>query len=279
MSHDMYSSLTEHVVVENLAPSSLFSMAGRTALVTGAAGGLGTWVSASLLGAGATVAMSDLDTKSLDDARRRLGPRGAETTKHEADLSSESATRRVIDDCISAHGRIDALVNCAATNRRQAFVDVDVDSFDRVLALDLRMPFFLSQHAAREMTSAGGGTIVHITSTNARYGLESTSVYAAAKAGLEQLVRSMAVELASHNVRVNAIAPGFLMTPLSKPLWEDDAKRLWILERVPLARPGTPREFAAAVQLLCSEASSFITGQTIVIDGGFLAGGDWSVAR
>lgn len=129
------------------------------------------------------------------------------------------------------------------------------------------------------MTSAGGGTIVHITSTNARFGLQSTSAYAAAKAGLEQLVRSMAVELASHNFRVNAFAPGFLMTALSKPLWEDDAKRSWILEKMPLTRPGTSREFAAAVQVLCSEASSFMTGQTIVIDGGFLAGGDWSVAR
>ena len=139
MSYDIYSSLAEQVVVEDLAPSTLFSMSGRTALVTGAAGGLGTWVSASLPAAGATVAMSDLDAKSLDDARRRLGPRGAETTRHEADLSSESATRRVIDDCISVRGRIDALTNCGATNRRQAFIDVDVDSFDRVLALDLRM--------------------------------------------------------------------------------------------------------------------------------------------
>ncbi len=132
--------------------------------------------------------------------------------------------------------------------------------------------------AARAMSSSGGGSIVHITSTNARFGLQSTSVYAAAKAGLEQLVRSMAVELSGHKVRVNAIAPGFLMTSLSKPLWEDDAKRSWNLDRVPMARPGTPREFAAAVQMLCSDANSFMTGQTTVIDGSFLAGSDWSVS-
>ena len=88
----------------------------------------------------------------------------------------------------------------------------------------------------------------------------------------------MAVELSGYNIRVNAIAPGFLMTALSKPLWEDDAKRSWILDRVPMARPGTLREYAAAVRRLCSDASSFMTGQTIVIDGGFLAGSDWSVS-
>ncbi len=275
---DIFDSLTDEVIPDDLTPSSLFRLEGRVALVTGAAGGLGTWVCAGLAAAGATVAATDRDGPGLEAAHAKLGKHRGRSSTHVADLTTVPSMHDLVGECVRAHGRLDVLVNCAATNRRQPFIEVDQNSFDTIIGVDLRMPFFLSQAAAHAMESSGGGSIVHVTSTNARFGLQSTSVYGAAKAGLDQLVRAMAVELAPRQVRVNAVAPGFLMTPLSKPLWEDAAKRDWILRRVPLARPGTPRELVAVFQLLCSAAGSFLTGQTIIVDGGFLAGNDWTLA-
>jgi NAD(P)-dependent dehydrogenase (short-subunit alcohol dehydrogenase family) len=126
------------------------------------------------------------------------------------------------------------------------------------------------------MARTGGGSIVHIGSLNNGIGLEGVSVYGAHKAALCQLAKSMAIEWAPHGIRVNALCPGFMLTPLSKPLWDDQEKGSWILERSLLRRPGYPRELIGCCLLFASEAGSFITGQTFFVDGGWLAGTPWS---
>jgi NAD(P)-dependent dehydrogenase (short-subunit alcohol dehydrogenase family) len=180
-----------------------------------------------------------------------------------------------VEGTVERFGRLDVLVNCAAVNRRMPILEMDVETYDSIMALDLRLPYFLSQRAARVMKEQGGGAIVNISSLNAAYALEHISVYGPAKAGLSQLTRVMALEWSEDGIRANAIAPGFMDTPLSAPIWADPDRRRWILNRVPVKRPGRPEELVGTCLLLASEAGSFLTGQTLYVDGGALAGGRW----
>jgi NAD(P)-dependent dehydrogenase (short-subunit alcohol dehydrogenase family) len=262
--------------IARLAPSALFSMQGRTALVTGAAGGIGRWLAAGLGAAGAAVVVSDIEGAALGDVAAALRAAGIEATAVVADLADETAPDALVDAAVEAFGGLHVVVNNAAVNRRGPILDMDGATWDRITRLDLRAPYFLSQRAARRMIEQGdGGSIVSISSVNAQYGLEQVSVYGPAKAALSQLMRVMALEWAPHGIRANAIAPGFMDTPLAAPVWADPDVHRWILNRVPAERPGRPDELIGACLLLASEAGSFITGQTLVVDGGVLAGGRW----
>ena len=168
------------------------------------------------------------------------------------------------------------LVNNAGVNRRMPILEMDAETWDWIARIDLRLPYFLSQRAAETMIAQGeGGSIVNISSLNAAYALEHISVYGPAKAGLSQLTRVMALEWSQHGIRANAIAPGFMDTPLAAPIWADRDMSRWIFNRVPLERPGRPDELVGACLLLASDAGSFLTGQTLYVDGGALAGGRW----
>ena len=261
--------------IANLHPREIFDCSGTTALVVGA-GGVGSWLAAGLARAGADVVVADVSNDRVDAITQLIRQTGATASGFTADLADLDAIGDLfftVANRSAAPMRI--LVNTAAVNKRMSADDVDSDTYDWVMGVDLRMPFFLSQAGAGVMRKEGGGSIIHISSTNARFGLQSTSVYAAAKAGLEQLTRTLAVEWAPDQIRVNCIAPGFLMTDLSRPLWDQPWKRQWILDRVPIARPGSPSELVGACLLLASGAGSFITGQTLTVDGGFLAGNSW----
>jgi NAD(P)-dependent dehydrogenase (short-subunit alcohol dehydrogenase family) len=172
---------------------------------------------------------------------------------------------------------VDILVNNAGTNRREPIFEVTRQSWDLIHTVDLRLPYELSRAAAKVMAERGeGGAIIHIGSLNNAIGLEGVSVYGAHKAALCQLAKSMAVEWARYRIRVNALCPGFMLTPLSKPLWDDPQKGAWILERSLLRRPGYPEELIGALLLLASNAGSFITGQAVYVEGGWLAGTPWT---
>jgi NAD(P)-dependent dehydrogenase (short-subunit alcohol dehydrogenase family) len=154
-------------------------------------------------------------------------------------------------------------------------LDMDVDTWELITTIDLRVPYFLSQRTARHMIEQGGGAIVNISSLNAAYALEHISVYGPAKAALSQLTRVMALEWAPYGIRANAIAPGFMDTPLAAPIWANEHVSRWIMNRVPMQRPGLPSELVGCCLLLASDAGSFVSGQTIYVDGGALAGGRW----
>ncbi|HUP16806.1 MAG TPA: SDR family oxidoreductase [Acidimicrobiia bacterium] len=259
-----------------LRPEVLFDCSDATAIVVGGGGGVGSWLAAGLALAGAGVVVADISAERVEPITRLIEDAGGSAHGFAGDISDHDTVQHLMEMAYRASSRpLRVMVNAAAVNRRLPALDVDPETYDWVMDVDLRMPFFLSQAAARAMKATGGGSIIHISSTNARFGLQSTSVYAAAKAGLDQLARTLAVEWAPHGIRVNCIAPGFLMTELSRPLWDQAPKRSWILDRVPLARPGSPVELLGACLLLASAAGSFITGQTLTVDGGFLAGNDW----
>jgi NAD(P)-dependent dehydrogenase (short-subunit alcohol dehydrogenase family) len=258
-----------------LEPARAFSLEGKTAIVTGAGGGIGRWLAAGLGAAGASVLVTDLDEGALEDCAETLAAAQLEVSAFACDLGEADAAQRIVDAAVERFGGVDVLVNNAAVNRRLPIDEMDAETWDLITTIDLKVPYFLSQAAARAMRERGGGSIVSISSINFTYGLEQISVYGPAKAGLSQLTRVMALEWTQHAIRANAIAPGYMDTPLAEPIWADADISRWIFNRVPMDRPGQPRELVGMCQLLASDAGSFITGQTFIVDGGFMAGGRW----
>ena len=261
--------------IERLAPPSLFSLEGKVAVVTGAGGGIGRWLSAGLGASGASVLVTDVQEAALAEVCATLAEAGIACRSALVDLSDEDAPQRIVEVAVEQLGGLDVLVNNAAVNRRMPILEMDPETYDWIMRIDLRLPYFLSQAAARVMKERGGGAIVNISSINFAYGLEQISVYGPAKAGLSQLTRVMALEWAQYGIRANAIAPGYMDTPLAAPIWANRDMSRWIMNRVPMKRPGLPSDLVGTCQLLASEAGSFITGQTFIVDGGFMAGGRW----
>jgi NAD(P)-dependent dehydrogenase (short-subunit alcohol dehydrogenase family) len=262
--------------IRGLAPSELFSLEGSVAIVTGAAGGIGRWLAAGLGAAGASVLVTDVEQAGLEELEVSLASAGIDASAFVADLADEDVPDEIVRIAVQRFGAVHVVVNNAAVNKRMPILEMDGETWDRIVRINLRMPYFLAQRAAQEMIAQGaGGAIISISSLNVAYALEHVAVYGATKAGIGQFTRHMALEWAEHGIRVNAIAPGFMDTPLAEPIWTDPETSRWIHNRVPMERPGQPSELIGACLLLASEAGSFLTGQTLIVDGGAQAGGRW----
>jgi NAD(P)-dependent dehydrogenase (short-subunit alcohol dehydrogenase family) len=235
---------------------------GRVALVTGAGGGLGAACADALAGAGASLVLVGRTAGPLHAVAERTGGR-AEV----CDVTDAPALR----DLIGSLPSVDVLVTCAGGNRPQPFLDVDDETLGWSWGLNVRGAFVAAQAAARRMMAVEGGAIVFVTSQMGHVGAPLRSVYCAAKHALEGLTKALAVELAPHGIRVNAVAPTFVETPMTAPLMSTPAARREIVGRIPLGRLGTPQEVAEAVLFAASPASSLMTGSSIVIDGGWTA--------
>jgi gluconate 5-dehydrogenase len=256
--------------------SRLFSLRGKTALVTGASGGIGKALAVAFAEAGATVALHGTRVMQLEHVRNEIQDREGRATVIPADLSTVEACRSLVAETEASLGRLDVLVNCAGMNRRKPIREVTEDDFDTIMAVNLRSAYFLSQAAYPIMRAQGGGKIINVGSVNSLSGVGGVSVYGASKAGLSQLTKTQALEWAKDNIQVNCLAPGFIMTPLTeKGLWGDEHRHRWLLDRIPARRPGTPEDLVGTALLMASEASAYMTGQTVVVDGGYLAGGSW----
>jgi NAD(P)-dependent dehydrogenase (short-subunit alcohol dehydrogenase family) len=261
-----------------LAPARLFVLDGKVAIVTGAAGGIGRWLAAGLAAAGARVSRTDRDEAGLNDVTRTLADLSRDVAGGVVDLEAADAAERIVAAAVERFGRVDILINNAGVNRRLPMLDVSSSLLRHIWEIDFIRCYELSQAAARVMAAQGdGGAIVHISSLNAAVGLEDVSLLGPTKAALSQLAKGMAIELAPHGIRTNAIAPGFMATPMNATHWDDPTRAPWIMGRTPLRRPGHPAELVGACLLLVSDAGSFITGQTIFVDGGFTAGSAWNV--
>lgn len=252
-----------------------FSLEGKTALVTGAAGGIGRVLAVSLAQAGATVGVHARTLEQAQEVAALVAEAGGTAVPVAGDVTSVETCRRIIREVIDTAGRLDILINNAATNRRKSIAEVTEDDFDAISAVNIKAVYFLSQAAYLHMNAQGSGKIIHIGSINPFFALDTVSVYGLTKGAIVQVTKAMAVEWASDNIQVNCVSPGFMMTPLSKPIWEDEGRAKWFRTRIPQRRPGLPEELVGAILLLASPASSYITGQTIIVDGGFEAGGSW----
>jgi NAD(P)-dependent dehydrogenase (short-subunit alcohol dehydrogenase family) len=247
---------------------SAFRLDGKTALVTGAGRGIGRGVALALAGAGAEVMLVSRTPSELDEVALKIAPEGGKARPLPLDVTRTDAVRAAI----AGFDRLDILVNNAGLNRPQPFLEVDEQTLDLLLDLNVRAAFVVAQAAARVMVGQGGGVIINVSSQMGHVGSErDRTVYVMTKHALEGLTKAMAVELAGKGVRVVSIAPTFVETPLSKPFLDDPDTRKWILGRIPLGRVGTVEEVAAAVVFLASPAAALVTGSSLLVDGGWTA--------
>ena len=241
----------------------MFDLTGRTALVTGASGGIGGAIARALHGAGATVALSGTREGPLQELAASLGDRAHVVP---ADLSKPEAAAALVKDAAAAMGSMDILVNNAGITRDNLFMRMSDDEWGQVMDVNLTSVFRLSRAALRGMMKARWGRIVTITSVVGSTGNPGQGNYAAAKAGLVGMSKSLAYEVASRGITVNCVAPGFIATPMTDSLTDDQKGK--ILSQIPAGRMGAPEEIAAAVLYLSSPEAAYVTGATLHVNGG-----------
>jgi meso-butanediol dehydrogenase/(S,S)-butanediol dehydrogenase/diacetyl reductase len=237
-------------------------------LITGGAGGIGTATAARFLEEGSRVIVLDRDEEALQRLRSHLG--GLQGTIC-ADVSDPDEVERAFQELDDRVGGLDVLINNAGVSIRHGFLDISPQEWRQVMEVNLNGVFFVAQQAARRMLAGGGGVILNMGSTNGLMGYPYYADYNASKAGVVELTRSMALELAP-TVRVNAVCPGWILTPMQQAEYTPEMRRLFA-EKVPLQRLGRPEDVAALFAFLASDDAAFITGQYFVIDGGEIAGG------
>jgi 3-oxoacyl-(acyl-carrier-protein) reductase len=240
-----------------------FDLTNHTALVTGATGGIGAAIARALHGAGASIVLSGTRQAALDDLVKELGERAVALA---CNLSSPADVNDLIKGAEDASGSIDILVNNAGMTKDGLAMRMNDDDWESVLAVDLSAAFRLSRAALRSMLKGRWGRIINITSVVGHTGNPGQANYAAAKAGLAGMTRSLAAETAARGVTVNCVAPGFIETAMTDAL--NEKQKTAILERIPAGRMGGPDDVAAAVLYLASDAGGYITGQSIHVNGG-----------
>jgi gluconate 5-dehydrogenase len=248
--------------------ASPFDLSGKIALVTGAYRGLGFAIAQGLARAGATVVLNGRKPEVLAAAAKTLTDAGLHVTTSEFDVTDGPGVRRAVAGIEALHGRLDILVNNAGIQRRNALVEFTQQDWDDIIATNLTAPFLVSQAALPGMIARRSGKIIHIASLMSELARPSVVPYTAAKGGVRQLTRGMAVELAPHNIQVNAIAPGYFATEMNRALIDNSEFNSWVCKRTPAGRWGQPDEIAGLAVFLASPATDYMTGQLLVMDGG-----------
>jgi NAD(P)-dependent dehydrogenase (short-subunit alcohol dehydrogenase family) len=252
----------------DLAKTPSFRLDGKRALVTGASRGIGLTAASALAQAGAEVTLVARTRAEVDAAAQAIVARGDKAAALVLDVTDLDAARAAIDKAEP----FDVLVNNAGTNRPAMLMDVKVEDFDAIFALNVRAAFFVAQAVARRLIDAKRpGSIINISSQMGHVGAARRTVYCASKHAMEGFTKAMAIELAPHNIRVNSLGPTFLETPMTRPFFENKAFRDEVLGKIKLGRLGQLDELTGAIIFLASDASSLMTGSALVLDGGWTA--------
>lgn len=250
----------------------LFDLDGKVAVVTGASRGIGRAIALGLAEAGADVAVAARTESDLDALVTEIESRGRKAIAVPTDVTDRGALEVLMDRAIDELGGLDVLVNNAGGTRFVApLTTLRPEGWDKVMALNLDSVFHATQLAAQRMVERGGGSIIQIASVAGLQGAEGLSFYSAAKGGVRLMTQAVARELATSGVRVNSIAPGWIATDLNSNLWRDEGTRKTMEDMIPMARLGTAEEIVGPAVFLASDAASFVTGITLLVDGGQLA--------
>lgn len=253
--------------------NNLFSLKGKIAIVTGGARGNGKTISKALLNAGANVVMVDKLEKELNETINLFRSNELNAFKYVCDLTKKSAPAELVNFVIKKLDKIDILVNNAGVTHPNSIFDYNDKDWEETYEINLKAPFRLSREVAKHMKERISGVIINITSLNAELAFPNNPAYVSFKGALKQLTKSLALDLGEFGIRVNNIGPGYFKTNMTKKSWEDELKRKKITEKTVLGRWGEPDDLAGVVIFLASDASSYITGQDIYIDGGWLIKG------
>jgi NAD(P)-dependent dehydrogenase (short-subunit alcohol dehydrogenase family) len=250
----------------------LFSVQDQIVLVSGASRGIGHAIAKGFADRGARVVITGRDRSTLDPAAAAIAARPMV-----CDVADASAIERLVADVLAEFGRIDTLVNVAGVNRRLLAERLTAADYDFIMDINLKGPFLLSVAAGRAMLQRGRGSQINISSLNHDRPLKGVAPYAMSKVAMGHMARSLAMEWGPRGVRVNAIAPGFVLTDLTRKLWSQPQMQEWGRSNTPLVRLGQPEDMVGAAIFLASDASAWMTGQTLFVDGGFSAGLVWPI--
>jgi len=245
----------------------LFDLDNKVVLFTGAAGGLGSAIARAFAARGATLVLTDFQQEHVDNLAADFGDLDVTDTAA-LDIRDEAAVEKTVQGVAERHGRLDGLINAAGIFRIAPITEMNSDDFAASIASNLTGPFLLTRAAARVMGQAGGGRILHLASVSSQVANPEYAAYAASKAGLSQMIRVAARELAPKGITVNAIGQAVTETPLTEEVLSDQNRRAEILSQIPMGRLCEPNDILAAAILLMAPGGSFITGQTLYVDGG-----------
>ena len=251
---------------------SLFSVKDQVVLVSGASRGIGRAIAEGFAKRGARVIITGREADTLEKTAREIS-----ATPIVCDVAKKDAIDRLVKTALAEFKQIDVLINVAGVNRRMLAEKLSEDDYDFILDINLKGPFLLSQAVGKAMLERGKGNQINISSLNCDRPLKGVAPYAMSKIAMEHMTRSLAMEWGPRGVRVNAIAPGFVLTDLTKKLWSQPVMQEWGKTNTPLVRLGQPEDMVGAAIFLASEASAWMTGQTIYVDGGFSAGLVWPI--
>ena len=251
---------------------SLFDLTGKVAIVTGTSRGLGQYFGRALARAGADLVITSRKLGALDGFMREVEDLGRKALPLELDVRDFNSIQRMVEAAQAHYGRIDILVNNAGCNVRKPAVDVTWDDWNLVLETNLRGSFFVAQAVAKKMLPRRQGRIINIGSVTCVFGYAGLTPYTASRGGVKQMTMSLADDWGPHGITVNCLAPGWFKTAQTAVLYENKEWLDYLVDRIPLRRPGQPADLDGAVVFLASDASQYITGQTLLVDGGISTG-------
>lgn len=252
---------------------SKLDLSGRIAVVIGGTSGIGRAIAHGIAEAGADVVCTSRRSEQVETAASEIEAKGRRSLRIVSDVSNHASLENLLAECISTFGKVDILVNSAGRTKREPTLEVNDETWNAILETNLTGTLRSCQVFGRHMIENGYGRIINIASLSAFVSLFEVAAYAASKAAVASLTKSLAIEWARHGVNVNAIAPGVFRTALNEKLLDGSARGKEFLLRTPMGRFGQVEELAGAAVFLASEAASFVTGEVLVVDGGFLASG------